>query len=85
MSAEQIFDAATEREVCRRAQRFWRIFSVIAGVGAGFFWWPLGLLTFGFFQFIAVATRWHSERLLERQSSVGGLTPADEMRAIRPK
>lgn len=59
-----------ERTSRRRAQRLWRIASIIAGIGLGLVGWGWGLAAFLFFQFLVYATYWHSVRQLEQETGV---------------
>lgn len=56
-----------EGAICRRAQRIWRVASVLAGAALGLLgWFVAAALAFAFFQFLAYATKRHSMRNMER-------------------
>lgn len=59
-----------ERAIRRRAQRMWRIISVVAGVLLGLLGWGWGAAAFLLFQFLAYATYWHSVRGMEQQLGI---------------
>jgi hypothetical protein len=71
-----VAELVAERLICRRAQRVWRIASVVAAVGLGLVTIWLGAIAFGFCQFLCFATRWHSVRDMEART---GLTESAQL------